>query len=165
MRYWALVVFLLWVVSTAAGDSRRVIAGGGVRVTVSPAWHRVEPTNRGLDPTTLLVVGTRGVRPRPSDCQVAAYRVQPRGAVVVVIAWRTYTAGGGSLRPGRARLRTLRQVRRRVFECFSGRGAFAQVVLDRRVYMVSVMVGDRASAARVAEALAVGRSFALARPS
>ena len=48
------------------------------------------------------------------------------------------------------------------FECFSGRGAAAQVVLGGKAYQVNVMVGDRASKQRVAEALTVTRSFNLA---
>jgi hypothetical protein len=49
------------------------------------------------------------------------------------------------------------------FECFTGRGTFAQVRLRRTAYQVNVMVGDRASKRRIAEALAVARSFDVAR--
>jgi hypothetical protein len=48
-----------------------------------------------------------------------------------------------------------------VFECFAGAGA--TLTLDGKAYQVNVMVGDRASKERVADALAVGRSFNLAR--
>ena len=54
-------------------------------------------------------------------------------------------------------------VHRPSFECFSGRGAVADVLLGGKPYQVNVMVGDRASKSRVAEALAVARSFDLAR--
>ena len=50
-------------------------------------WRRVEPQQAASGSTTLLVVGAVGVRGNPaSDCQVAAYRVPIRGAVVVVVA-------------------------------------------------------------------------------
>jgi hypothetical protein len=72
-------------------------------------------------------------------------------------------AGGGHLEPGRAPFARLRSVRRPSFECFAGRGAAAQVVLGGRPYQVNVMVGDHASKRRIAQALAVARSFRLAR--
>ena len=72
------------------------------------------------------------------------------------------TSGGGRLKPGRAPLKKLVTVTRPSFECFSGRGAAAQVVLGGKAYQVNVMVGDRASKQRVAEALTVTRSFNLA---
>jgi len=58
---------------------------------------------------------------------------------------------------------SLRSVRRPSFECFSGRGAVADLVLDGKAYQVNVMVGSCASARVVEQALAVGRSFELAR--
>jgi hypothetical protein len=97
-------------------------------------------------------------------CQVAAYRIPPRGAVVVIVGWRRgESLDARAIRRGRAPLRGLRAVRRPSFECFGGRGAAAQVTLARRVYQVNVMVGDRASPGQVRSALAVARSFALAR--
>ena len=45
----------------------------------------------------------------------------------------------------------------------SGRGAAAQVVLGSRAYQVNVIVGDSASPTVIADALAVARSFDLAR--
>ena len=117
-----------------------------------------------VDPLTVLVVGTRGVRDDlTSSCQVAAYRVPARGAVVVVVAWRTATSGGGHLPPGRARLRRLRAVSRPSFECYSGRGAAEQVVLGGKANQVNVLVGDRASRRLVTQALGVARSFDLLR--
>jgi hypothetical protein len=106
------------------------------------------------------VVGTGGVRPRASRCQIASYRVPAGGGVVVVVGWKSREAG---VKTGRAPLRKLRRVTRPSFECFSGRGAVAQVVLGGRSYQVNIMVGDHASQQRVAEALAIGRSFDLAR--
>ena len=149
-----------------AGGGVHVVSSGGVRLSVPAGWHRLEPTQNGVvDPRTLLVVGTRGVTRDPrSACQIAAYRLPPASAVVVVVGWRTATSGGGDGRPtGRAPLRKLVRVARPSFECFAGRGASAQLALGGRAYQVNVMVGDSAARARVAEALAVARSFDLAR--
>jgi hypothetical protein len=105
-----------------------------------------------------------GVRPRTSQCQIAAYRIPAAGAVVVVVGWRSIvTAGGAPWKPGRAPLKKLVSVHRPSFECFSGRGAVAAVLLRGKPYQVNVMVGDRASKPSVAEALAVARSFDLVR--
>jgi len=149
-----------------AGGGVHVVSSGGVRLSVPVGWHRFEPTQNGVvDPRTLLVVGTTGVVRDPrSSCQIAAYRLPSAGAVVVVVGWRTATSGGGDGRPtGRAPLRELVRVTRPSFECFVGRGASAQLVLRGKAYQVNVMVGDSAPKARVAEALAVARSFDLAR--
>jgi hypothetical protein len=89
--------------------------------------------------------------------------IPTRGAVVVIVGWKTATSGGGHLKPGRAPLDALRAVKRPILECFAGRGAAAQVVLRGRAYQVNVMVGGRATRQRIAEALAVVRSFELAR--
>jgi hypothetical protein len=150
---------------SAAAPSSRVIAANGVRVTVPAGWHRVGAAPQGnvVDPLNALVVGTAGVRPRSSACQIAAYRIPPRGAVVVVVAWATATSGGGNLKPGRDPLQQLHRVRRPSFECFNGRGAAAQVALVGKAYQVNVMVGSRATHRRIADALAVARSFGLAR--
>lgn len=150
--------------ATASG-SGRIISGRGVRLVVPSGWNRVESTSDGniIDPRTLLVVGTAGVRPRSSQCQIAAYRIPSAGAVVVVVGWNTATSGGGRLKPGRAPLRKLIAVKRPSFECFSGRGASAQLALGGKAYQVNVMVGALASKTRVARALAVARSFDLAR--
>ena len=161
----AAVVF----VSLAAGcSSRRSISSHGVRLVVPRSWRRIEPASGGsvTDPQTLLVVGTAGVRPLASlasNCEIAKYRLPPAGAVVVVVGWKSVaTAGGAPWKPGRAPLKNLRAVHRPSFECFSGRGAVADVLLAGKPYQVNVMVGERASKPRVAEALAVARSFDLA---
>jgi hypothetical protein len=149
-----------------AGSGPRVIVANGVRVSAPAGWHRVPATPRGpvADPTTVLVVGTGGVHPNlRSQCQVAAYRLPPRSAVVVIVRWRTTTSGGGRIRPGRAPLEKLVAVARPSFECFGGRGAAAQVSLGGHAYQVNVMVGAQASARLVADALAVARSFELRR--
>src|SRR5947209_6411267 len=157
MRLIAVLVSALGLV----GSGGRVIASHGVRVVVPSGWHRIAPAGDGnvVDPRTLLVVGTARAAPRPSSCQVAAYRVPACGAVVVVVGWKTATSGGGNLKPGRAPLEKLVRVRRPSFECFSGRGAAAQVALGGKAYQVNVMLGDRASKLVVAAALEVGRSF------
>ena len=165
MRLVTLPVALLALASllpACSGD--RVISSKGVRVLVPPGWQRVTPAGDGniVDPRTVLVVGTAGVTPRSSQCQIAAYRVQPAGAVVVVVRWKTLTSGGGNMKEGRAPLRKLLRVRHPSFECFGGRGAAVEVGLGGHAYQVNVMVGDRASERRVAEALRVARSFDVA---
>lgn len=140
------------------------IAADGVRLLAPAGWRRVAPAPAGAvdDPRTVLVAGTAGVRMRLDvSCQIASYRIPPDGAVVVVVRWRAPTSGGGRLRPGRAPLARLTRVRRPSFECFSGRGAAAQVVLGPHAYQVNVLVGDRAPPRLVAQALAVARSFRL----
>jgi len=153
--------------SLAVGcSSEGSISSHGVRLVVPRIWHRIEPASGGpvTDPQTLLVVGTGGVRPLASNCEIAAYYLPPAGAVVVVVGWESVvTAGGAPWEPGRAPLKNLLAVHRPSFECFSGRGAVADVLLGAKPYQVNVMVGDRASKARVTEALAVARSFDLAR--
>jgi hypothetical protein len=146
-------------------SGKRTVSIHGVRVTVPAGWQRVEPAAAGnvVDPRTVLVVGTAGVEAQPSRCQIAAYRVQPAGAVVVVVRWKTLTSGGGGIERGRAPLRRLRRVSRPSFECFGGRGAAVELGLGGHAYQVNVLVGDRASKRRVAEALGVARSFDLAR--
>jgi hypothetical protein len=151
--------------ASSANAGGRVIAGNGVRLVVPSGWRRIQAASAGniTDPVTALVIGTAGVGPRPSQCQIAAYRLPPTGAVVVIVRWKTVaSAGGGPWTPGRAPLLKLRSVHRPSFECFSGRGAVADVLLGGHPYQVNVMVGDRASNERVAAALAVARSFALA---
>jgi hypothetical protein len=143
-----------------------IIVAHGVRLAAPPGWDRVPSASAGpvTDPRTLLVVGTAGVRPKPSQCQIAAYRVPPAGAVVVVVGWKDIAVSGAQKqRPGRWPLKQLSAVRRPSFECFEGRGAAASLVLGGKAYQVNVMVGDRASPRRVASALAVGRSFDVAR--
>ena len=117
-----------------------------------------------VDPLTLVVVGTAGVRANPtSHCQIAAYRIPVRGAVVVIVGWQDLRLTAMSRPTGRAPLRKLVGVSRDVFECFSGRGTGASLRLGAKAVQVNVMVGDRATPARVREALAVARSFDLSR--
>jgi len=152
----------LLAVSTLGLSGGHVIAANGVQLTAPAGWARVASAGDGpvTDPRTLLVVGTLGAQPRASRCQIAAYRVPANGAVVVIVGWK---GAGGNSRPGRKSLARLVSVRRVSFECFSGRGAVATLVLRGRQYQVNVMVGDRASKQRVEEALAVGRSFDVRR--
>jgi hypothetical protein len=162
----ALLALLVVAEAAAANSPSRTITADGVRFNVPAGWHRVPAAPAGpvVDPRTLLVVGTVGVRPRASQCQIAAYRIPATGAVVVVAGWSSVAAGGGGhLKPGRGSLARLRNVRRPSFECFSGRGAAAQVLLRGKPYQVNVMVGDHASKRTIMQAFAVGRSFRLAR--
>lgn len=164
MRVVMVVLVGLALAGTAVASSRTVVSANGVRLAVPAGWERVTSAGDGpvTDPKTVLVVGTRGVHPRSSQCQIAAYSIPPNGAAVVVVAWKTTTSGGGHLKPGRAPLEGLRSVRRPSLECFSGRGAVAQVALGGKAFQINVMVGDRATSRVVAQALAVGRSFDLA---
>jgi hypothetical protein len=145
-----------------AASTGRVIASNGVRFIVPAGWRRVQAASPGAvtDPRTDLVVGTAGVRPKASACLDASYRVPAAGGVVVVVGWKSVaSAGGGSPTPGRAPLKKLVAVRRYLSECFPGRSAVADVLLNGKPYQVNVLVGDRACEERVAEALTVARSF------
>jgi hypothetical protein len=151
-------------VSAAAGVVQP-IRGNGVVVAAPSSWRAVHylGEDRRADPHTVLVVGTKGVRPSlTSGCQIAAYRIPATGAVIIVVRWRTLTSGGGQPVRGRAPLKALTRVRRPSFECFTGRGAAAQLALGNHAYQVNVMVGDHATARTVSQALAIARSFDLA---
>jgi hypothetical protein len=155
--------------TTGCSSGGRIISSHAARVVVPSGWQRVQASRAGpvTDPRTLLVVGTAGVRPvRPqaSHCEIAAYHLPPSGAVVVVVGWKSIaSAGGAPWKRGRAPLKSLVAVHRPSFECFAGRGAASDVLLGGKPYQVDVMVGDRASKTRVKEALAIARSFDLAR--
>lgn len=145
-----------------ANDRPRVVSGNGVRLTVPSGWRVVRPASDApvTDPRTLLVAGTAGVHPQASQCQIGGkYHIPADGAVVIVIGWLSSSAGGGPVNPGRASLDHLTRVRKSTFECYAGRGAAAQVHLHGIDYQVNVMVGDRASSSRIADALRVARSF------
>jgi hypothetical protein len=141
--------------TAAEGDTVR---GGGVEITLPAEWSRIQPVQQTptADPRTVIVVGTDGVRAIDSDCQVSSYRVPADGAVVVVIGWRE-EAGTSSFLP----LSGLK-LRRGTFECFPDRGAVAQVSRRGLDYQVNVMVGDRASAETIDEALTAARSIVAA---
>jgi hypothetical protein len=162
MRLLAPVVLALAFTAIANGGGSTTVRAHGVALSVPAGWHRVASTNDRPDPRTLLVVGTAGVAPKSTQCQIAAYRVPARGAVVVVVGWKTATSGGGLMKPGRWPLKTLTSVKRRSFECFTGRGSAASLALGGRAYQVNVMVGNSTSTQHIAQALAVGRSFRLA---
>lgn len=138
------------------------ISANGVQVWAPAGWHRVASAGDGpvTDPRTLLVVGTPGVRPHLTRCQIAAYPIPAGGAVVVIVGWKS---ANGDTRLGTKELARMTTVKRSIFECFNGRGAVATVVLGQREYQVNVMVGDRASNRQIAEALDVAHSFRLKR--
>jgi hypothetical protein len=153
----ALAVGLLAAASAAAtGDTVR---GGGVELTLPDGWSRIQPAAQSPtdDPRTVVVIGTDGVRAFDGDCRVSTYRVPADGAVVVVIGWREPT-GVSSFLP----LSSLK-LRRGTFQCFSDRGAVAQVNRRGLDYQVNVMVGDRASQETIDAALDAARSIAAAR--
>jgi hypothetical protein len=140
-----------------------VIARAGVKLEVPPSWGLVARGDEGIsDPTTVLVMGSPGVRPlRHASCQIAAYHVPTNGAVVIVVRWRTATSGGGRPVVGYAPLKRLTKVARPSFECFAGRGAVAQLAVGGHAYQVNVLVGDRATPGLIRQALSVARSFRL----
>jgi hypothetical protein len=161
-------VFLVSLVLASLGvasSSGRVITAHGIRLVVPADWQRIPAASAGpvTDPRTLLVVGTRGVKPKASQCLIAAYRLPTTAAVVVIVGWTSVASAGGGALPGRATLKELVAVHRPSFECFAGRGAVAEVRLRGKPYQINVMVGNRASKRRVKEALMVARSFDLAR--
>jgi hypothetical protein len=149
-------VAMLALTSVAAAAMVDTARGGGVELELPAGWEKVVPARATTlgDPQTLLVIGTDGVRAVESDCQVSSYRVPANGAVVVVIGWRDAVGTSGFLPLAALKLR------RGTFECFAGRGAVAQVTRRNRDFQVNVMVGDRASAETVEDALAAARSFA-----
>lgn len=163
MRRLVLCVVLCGLASGIAfGAVRKRIASHGIEVVVPTGWRRVRPGSDApvTDPRTLLVVGTNGVRRRASQCQLTRYRLPPGGAVVVVVGWSSLRAAGGDTsRQGRRPLKQLTSVRPHLMECFPGRAAVADLRLGAKPYQVNVMVGNRATAAVVSEALMVARSF------
>lgn len=161
-----MLIALTFLLGACGATRDRVIASHGVRVTIPNGWQEVRAASDlpVSDPRTLLVVGTAGVRTKASRCLITAYRIPASAAAVVVVGWTSLAAAGGvATKPGRAPLGKLVAVRRPSFECFAGRGAVADVVLGGRLYQVNVLVGDRASAERVEQTLAVARSFDRAR--
>jgi hypothetical protein len=148
------------IANTGAGQ---VMRAHGVELSLPAGWQQIASAGDGAvtDPRTLMVVGTAGVRPTPTQCQIAAYRVPANGAVVVIVGWKTATSGGGRIKPEREPLTAMTSVRRPSFECFAGRGAAAYLVLSGKAYQVNVMVGNLASSERIAQALALARSFRL----
>ena len=149
----ALAAFVAVGAGTAArGDTVR---GGGVELVLPDGWSRVQPAPQSAlgDPRTVLVIGTDGVRPIETPCQVSSYRVPADGAVVVVIGWRESTGVSAFLPLAGLKLR------RGTFECSDARGAVAQVTRRGSDYQVNVLVGDRADAETIDAALDAARSI------
>jgi len=159
-RALALCTCVVVLAAGCGGNGRHVVSANGVRLTVPDGWRRVKPATTSVtDPRALLVVGTDGAHGKQSSCTQAAYDLPANGAVVVVLGWSSVAAAGGSPQAGRGPLRQLVSVTKPSFECFSGRGAGADLLLAGKRYQVGVLVGDRATKARVHDALAVARSF------
>ncbi|HJU48247.1 MAG TPA: hypothetical protein VJ689_08945 [Gaiellaceae bacterium] len=160
-RVLAAVIAVLAVCGAAwAGDGGSPLAVSGVSIRVPDGWSRTTAAVDAVsDPRTVLVVGTDGVQPRRSSCQVSAYRVPADGAAVVVIGWRGKATA--AISRDRAVLGAMR-LRRPYFECWAGRGASAQIALHGRAYQVNVLVGDQASPGIVADALRAARSVDVA---
>jgi hypothetical protein len=153
----AAVTLAALAVSVAHAALGETVRAGGVQLSLPGGWAKVVPARDRVDePKTLLVVGTDGSRAIESDCQVSSYRVPADGAVVVVIGWHD-SVGSGTFLPLSGM-----KLRRGTFECFAGRGGVARVTRRDRDFQVNVMVGDKADAATIADALETARSFALA---
>ena len=152
---------MLAVAGAASAATGVVLKVGGVSVKAPAGWELVQASDAGsvTDPRTVLVAGTEGAAPRRSECQVAAYRVPAEGAVVVVLRWAGKAPDWLPATDGLSELR----LRREYFACFDGRGASTQIAVKGRAYQVNVMVGDRAAPKTAANALAVARSFDVAR--
>lgn len=150
-------------VGVARAASDHSVVSGGVGVRVADDWARVAPAPATAPAAsgarTVLVVGTQGVTPRSSECQVASYRIPADGAAIVVLGSRGVAPAG--LPRDRSQLQAMR-LKRPLFACFDGRGAVAQIVIRNHAYQVNVMVGDRATRETVTAALAAARSFAAA---
>jgi hypothetical protein len=147
-----------------AATSGHVVEASGVRVVVPSGWQRVLAANTGGRLSHAPSGRHPGVRPKPTLCHIAAYRVPADGALVVVVGWKSRASAGGGLKnTGLAPLRQLLHVRRPSFECFSGRGAVTSLVLGPKPYQVNVLVGSKAPKRTIAAALAVGRSFRVTR--
>src|SRR3981189_724154 len=102
-------VFAILAVLGAVGVGSPISANG-VQVWAPAGWHRVASAGDGpgTDPRTLLVVGTSGVRPHLTQCQIAAYRIPPEGAVVVMVGWKGANGDTGLGTKELARLTTLK---------------------------------------------------------
>jgi hypothetical protein len=147
------------VASAAVAATGAVARAWGIHLTLPDGWSKVAPASDSrVEPRTVLVIGTDGVRATQSDCQVSSYRVPADGAAVVVIGWKTSL---GASFPSLSAMK----LRRGTFDCFAGRGAFARVTRGDRDFQVNVLAGDRASNATVEDALAAARSIALASRS
>jgi len=94
MRVFIAALVALVLTSTAGAASGGRIVAHGVRLDIPAGWQQATAASDGpvVDPKTLLVVGTAGVHPRASRCQIAAYSIPADGAVVVIVGWKTRTA-------------------------------------------------------------------------
>lgn len=158
MRLFATVVVVLAFTSVASGGGGRTVRAQGVALTMPAGWHGVASAGDGpvTDPRTLLVVGTVRVAPKPSQCQIAAYRVPAHGAVVVIVGWKDRDERRRSDEPGalaakEADLREARELR-----VLRGTGGSCVACPRWKAYQVNVMVGNSTPAQQIAEALAIG---------
>ncbi len=157
----AVAVVALVTAAAATASPWRVHQSDGVSLRLPPAWSEVSvaPGTSTPEAQTILVAGTDGAQHRKTPCLVASYRVPVDGAVVVVIGRRG--TASAAVPTDRSEFEQLR-LQREYLSCFDGRAGVAQIALNGRSYQVSVLVGDRAGAHIVIQALAVARSFGLA---
>jgi hypothetical protein len=156
------VIAVLALVTAGVGAAApwRPLEGDGVSIHLPASWSEVAPAagSTSADVDTVLVAGTEGVRPRRTPCIVASYRIPPDGAAVVVVAKRGEASA--AVPTDRREFHELR-LQYEYLACFDGRAAVAQIALHGRTYQVNVLVGDRAGAHIVLQALSVARSFGL----
>ncbi len=155
----AVVALVTAAVATAA--PWRLVESDGVSLRLPPGWTNAQITRppANADAETLIVVGSEGLRVQKTPCLVASYRVPEDGAAVVVIARRG--SASAAVPRDRSEFQALK-LQREYLACFDGRAAVAQIALNGRTFQVNVLVGDRAGAHVVLQALAVARSFGLA---
>jgi hypothetical protein len=71
----ALMLVATLAFASLANAGGGIIAAHGVRMLVPEGWQRIKAADPGplTDPSTLLVVGTAGVlpKPRPARCEIA----------------------------------------------------------------------------------------------
>jgi len=155
----ALALSVLLVAATANAAIRRPVTAAGVSVRVPAGWSRIALGSQSGTPRRILVVGTAGVRPASATrCRLAAYRI-PRGGAAVVIAAQPVSGRPGGVENGIA-LRRLRLGRGRL-QCYPELGGFVSLHLGTRRFQVAVLADGGAGIGRIADALAVARSFML----
>jgi hypothetical protein len=129
--------------TAAASSACRVLPAHGVRLAVPTGLERVLSAGDGpaIDPKTLLVVGTSGVHPRSSQCQIASYSILRPELSSSSSAGRPRPPPAAISSPAARRSRRCGQCAARASSASTG--AVAQVALDGKAYQINVMVGDR----------------------
>jgi hypothetical protein len=107
------------VAGATASDHR--VGSAGVSVRLPPGWHSLQRLG-GLEPKERLVVSSRTIPIRSSQCQVASYAPRRGAVTIVVLEW---VAPVEKIRsPPRPRRFTRKNLplRRGILECYGGFG-------------------------------------------